>query len=127
MKNTIREIVSSLDHKFMEFLTFMSFILFGVMVKFIREKVKPTFKRILVEIAMSFFVGGIVYFSMVQFLELNNFFVFAVCSYAGSISSKFLDGLEKLFENVLKAIPEKIKGWKSNCNNGIDENLNHEA
>ena len=113
MKSTIRELISVLDSKFIEFITFIAFILFGVFVKMIREKKTPTIKRILSEIAMSFFVALIVYAVLVQFFALENYFVYASCSYAGSISSKFLDNMEKLIDSVFIYAQEKLKQWKS--------------
>jgi glucan phosphoethanolaminetransferase (alkaline phosphatase superfamily) len=123
--------LASIDLKLIELLQFAGFVLFGVIVKMIREMKKPTLKRVFAEIVMSFFVAFIVYAVLVQFFELNNYFVYASCSYAGSISSKFLDNMENAIEGLFKAIPEKFKLWKtsgkSKSSSKVPEDLNNEA
>lgn len=94
-------------------LTFFVVVIMGVFTKIYREiqkGKKPNWKWFIAEAILSFFVAFTVYAVFDQFLEMNKFFTYVICAWAGSLSTIF----HKKAEELLGSLFDNLKLWISN-------------
>lgn len=92
------------------FFTFAVF--FGSIYKMIKQKeqgMQITFRKFLAELFVSFFIAGISFAIFDQFLHFNKLFTFAMCSFAGSQSSKLHKQTESLIDWAFDVAKKKIE------------------
>ena len=110
MKNII-EFIKTLPNEIYDVFLFVFAVLLGTGYKVAKQNekgMKITFRKMLTEGSMSFFIALIVFAVFDQFLNFNKLFTYMMCSLAGSMSSLFHSKLEDLLNYLFEAAKKKI-------------------
>ena len=103
MKNPAK-ILELIPKPVLEFGLFAFSVLTGSFVKLYRQNeagVKMTIRKGIAETAVSFLIAFVVYAVFDQFFHFNRIFTYAMCSLAGSMSTKITKALESIFDKIL--------------------------
>jgi len=110
MKNPAK-ILELIPKPVLEFGLFALSVLTGSFIKLYRQNevgVKMTMRKVIAETIVSFFIAGVVYAVFDQFLNFNKLFTYAMCSLAGSMSTKITKGIEALLDTGFDKAKSKI-------------------